>query len=536
MAKTKLIESSVRDFLAAHLDMIEPGLELVKKEKYLKSDKGASGFIDIFARDLKGQLVIIEIKINDGAARQAIHELSKYATLVKKNLLIKSTEYRLVVLSTTWHELLESFSEFFHSTRYQCEGGEILLDPNGVPSSIKKVHPLPPTPTRRLSRRHFIWEFSTRQRATAAIKKLKKYFPQIGIKDFILLLIKVQAPEFGITFLVYFAQQEERFEFYADIIRKRFSTEAASEFFEYLDEHVLEPSDKLGEAADKAWEDTGEDDGPFHLIGPDGSQISHPEKAQYWLNPEHGDVVKVFRMGRFADATLSDEKLIEELQGFGGESDYFAKITANTSNRAEVDALLQSSDNLFFFNPTWKASIREIVAYALATGAQTIQFDAFSNDDALGMLSGIAIGDRGQVPGFVLKLQKGKDTESFFGGCEWNGICPDFIALFKKYFDGDSFAYFTYRHFGENRSLNEDIMNELGLRYTVKYQQPSDNEITYDRIRIQGSSVVEVRGPAVQEIGEILSCQQFISSLMDIFIAHDQEYNEKLAMPPKVKT
>lgn len=56
-------EADIRDFLAKNLDMIEPGLMLQKKEQYLKNDNGASGFVDIFARDQKGRIVIIEIKI-----------------------------------------------------------------------------------------------------------------------------------------------------------------------------------------------------------------------------------------------------------------------------------------------------------------------------------------------------------------------------------------------------------------------------------------------------------------------------------------
>lgn len=43
-------EAALRDFLAEHLDMIEPGLTPVETELHLANPNGASGFLDIFAR------------------------------------------------------------------------------------------------------------------------------------------------------------------------------------------------------------------------------------------------------------------------------------------------------------------------------------------------------------------------------------------------------------------------------------------------------------------------------------------------------
>lgn len=73
--KTMPNEAALRDFLAEHLDMVEPGLTLVKTEFHLANSNGASGFLDIFARAADGQLVIIEIKRSNSAAREAIQEL-----------------------------------------------------------------------------------------------------------------------------------------------------------------------------------------------------------------------------------------------------------------------------------------------------------------------------------------------------------------------------------------------------------------------------------------------------------------------------
>ena len=69
--KSKITEADICDHLAAHLDLIEPGLTLVDTEFHLPNAEGASGFLDIFARAADGQLVIIEIKRTDKAAREA---------------------------------------------------------------------------------------------------------------------------------------------------------------------------------------------------------------------------------------------------------------------------------------------------------------------------------------------------------------------------------------------------------------------------------------------------------------------------------
>ncbi|MDB5740982.1 MAG: hypothetical protein JWP16_2022 [Alphaproteobacteria bacterium] len=125
-------EDEIRDYLAKNLHLVEPGLTLIDKEKLLPNDKGAKGFVDLFVRTATGQLVVIEIKRSDAAARQCLHELSKYAALLRQNLLVKDSEFRLVVLSTDWHELLVPFAEFVTATRYNCSGHVIVLDKKGL--------------------------------------------------------------------------------------------------------------------------------------------------------------------------------------------------------------------------------------------------------------------------------------------------------------------------------------------------------------------------------------------------------------------
>jgi RecB family endonuclease NucS len=48
------LEDNIRDFLAEHLEMLEEGLRLVRKEFRLPNPGGAGGRIDIVAQDRLG--------------------------------------------------------------------------------------------------------------------------------------------------------------------------------------------------------------------------------------------------------------------------------------------------------------------------------------------------------------------------------------------------------------------------------------------------------------------------------------------------
>src|SRR5262245_19065768 len=95
-----ILESRIRDYVATHLDIIEPGLALISKEFQLLNQMGASGAIDILASDALGHYVIIEIKRSDQAARAALHELTKYVALLKMSLGVRPERLRAILLAT----------------------------------------------------------------------------------------------------------------------------------------------------------------------------------------------------------------------------------------------------------------------------------------------------------------------------------------------------------------------------------------------------------------------------------------------------
>ncbi|NSN51771.1 DUF91 domain-containing protein, partial [Enterococcus faecalis] len=92
------MESHIRDYLAENLNFLSDELSLIGKEYLLPNNDGTKGYVDLLAKDKQGNYVIIEIKRSNQAARQALHEIFKYSALLKRNLYIKQSEIRVILI------------------------------------------------------------------------------------------------------------------------------------------------------------------------------------------------------------------------------------------------------------------------------------------------------------------------------------------------------------------------------------------------------------------------------------------------------
>jgi RecB family endonuclease NucS len=73
-----LTEEEMQRVLSTHPELIEKGLRIIRRERQV-----TPGFIDIFARDAKGRLVIVEIKCRR-ASREAVLQLHRYIKSLQK--------------------------------------------------------------------------------------------------------------------------------------------------------------------------------------------------------------------------------------------------------------------------------------------------------------------------------------------------------------------------------------------------------------------------------------------------------------------
>ncbi|WP_209348430.1 endonuclease NucS domain-containing protein [Pontixanthobacter sp. CEM42] len=492
-------ESEIRDFLAKNPGMIEPGMTVVKAEEFLPNDQGARGFIDLFCRDKSGKYVIVEIKRSDAASREAITELYKYTTLLKRKYLLNNTEIRLIVASTHWHELLTPYSEFFHDSSFDISAKQIELDDSNKLECLTDLAPLPPVEEREIIRRHHIWEFEKSEAAVAAIDKLSNQIVSYGIEDFVILSIPLNEPVWGVEHILYVALLSRPFEFFNALIQQRFSPEEIEEFECWI-EDMSEPSDRLGEAADKAMDSSSSERSTCTEIKSSGYQISHPEKARQWIPGQEN--IEIHRFGRFVDKTLDDRKIIDGILGDEGESFFHLDIACSLSSKPEILKVKTAIDNVFFNNPAWRQACHDALDWALATDADNVEIKAFNNDDIVRTIAAAVCGTPQFLPGLDISVDGG--ASRFVGSLGWNGQSDTLETVTKEFFDSDLTSYMMMHHFGEDRKINSDLMEALGLKYTI-------NRLEGGRpveIRFRGRSIEDVKRTS-KEFGEFLETSDF---------------------------
>lgn len=115
-------EAELRDYLAENLDKVERGLKPLKVEARLRSHRLAGGRLDILARDRFNRVVVIEVKRTNEAARQTLHEITKYISLISNSEGIPLQELRCIVVAIEWNELYEAFCLFSSELSYTIEG------------------------------------------------------------------------------------------------------------------------------------------------------------------------------------------------------------------------------------------------------------------------------------------------------------------------------------------------------------------------------------------------------------------------------
>ncbi|MCW2365867.1 hypothetical protein M2341_001314 [Sphingobium sp. B7D2B] len=516
-------ENLLRDYIADRLDMVEAGLTLVGREHYLKNARGAAGFLDIFARDSFGRLVIIELKRTDSSAREAIQELFKYAALLRERYLIRDIEYRLILLSVEWHELLVPYSEMKKTAFFDLSAGRIVLDANGWPVDVEPVEAIATAAPRRFSKRHFLWRFEDGGKADAAAPLIAARMTAAGLRDFVLVRCRANDERLRGNVFLYFAHQELTLKEYRQSLRRQLSSEAYNEFEEQIAD-LTEEEDRVGEAADAVWL-PGYDE-LFERIDSDYSEISHPEKASHWFKEGSLAEVEVMRFGRFNDVIISDDKIIEELIGQGGASDFLLRSNASTVSPPQMAALRAAVSNIFFFNPEWRNACLDLLTYAEKTGPANVTVAAFSNEDILRSIAGAAFRYPGYVPTFRLEIARvATAVETFMGVPEWDGSTIDFDSVREAHFGDDPFAYFMACHFGENRGLNADLMHDLGLRYIV-FRMGKDGP---EAIRVVGSSIIasprKIRGSVFALIEANIP---EVHKIVSMFMEHDQGFQEAI--------
>jgi endonuclease len=92
-------ERDLRDFLAKHPSMIEPGLQLYDVEGITGVEFPVGGrFVDLLAVDAQNRLVVIELKVSRGYDR-VVGQLLRYTAWIAKNLAEPEQGVRGVIIA-----------------------------------------------------------------------------------------------------------------------------------------------------------------------------------------------------------------------------------------------------------------------------------------------------------------------------------------------------------------------------------------------------------------------------------------------------
>lgn len=464
-------ESDLRDQLKINLSLIEDGLELVDDEFYLKNKIGTNGFVDILARDQKGRLVVIEIKISKHSERDAITELFKYIALLKQNMALKDSEIRLFVISTDWRELLVPFTEFHKNTAYTTCGLHVEIDDNAFPISIDHIVLPNLSVGRKLIPRHWIQVYRNEvERNQNAIEYAKRIVER-GINNFIIAHFYFDYCGFR-QFGFYFAQQEESIDFYKEILSL-----VSSERFEEISLYTSEFSndeDVLNEFADAAID--------MIDVDADELEIGHPEKIKGYLQQDKWKIDHIARYGTFSsDIRLTDSQIIDDLCGFTGASHTWYMATIQRNDSAHLEEVIQRYGNCLYHNDYWRRSIRDYIDYFKSKDEKTtMHLSIFNTENILETLFLLKkYPDVSCVPNFKLIIDDPTNNKiEVFEGVISSTSLPfeGLDTITENYFRGDAFNIILYTHLHAISEINSNIMNSLSLFYNIRYRVITKNE------------------------------------------------------------
>lgn len=495
------IEEEIRIKLAKNLNFIEEGLTLISEEFHLKNPDGAGGFIDIFAKDRDGNLVIIELKRSNAASREAITELSKYIALIRRSKNIKNSEVRLIIISTEWNELLVPFSEYYNATNYQLEGYWLEIDAVNNPIKINKIKPLPLLEGRNICRRHSIRYYKNGDDLKKAKQTIMMEALKLDIKDFILVNFDVAAEHeyYGLKKVLYWSQQLKSKQFYLDKLKEHLDNELFEELLENISD--LEDDDALDELADNL----------ENLIDveQDFFEIGSPEKLVQRLDDKIWTMLNISKYGTFLeDERLTDDLLLMDLKGYTGASfvHYFA--STKVENRSKIEEISQKINVSLYHNEEWRHKILDIINYAEKKQNSTITLCIYNRDDILETLWLASIGNPLLwIPSFHVIIDPysdNNDAEVFIGTVKWEKKIVNVEQAINDCF-GNFDDYIFLKHFAGHREKDTDLMKCLGFVYQVDTLVSGEgDQILKENISIKGKNVIERTSPAKMNIYDFI--------------------------------
>ena len=488
-------EANIRDLLVHQLDCIEPSLQFLEKEKYLPSTIGTNSFVDILARDIDDNWVVVELKRSTASSRQAIHEVLKYAQAVKDYLGARDDEIRIMIASTVWDELLIPFSKFCSDSSSDISGFLINIS-NEVTLTAEKVIPLTITIGRSISPWHELNLFTTKENLEIGVKTYVHANKLKAIFDYVLVILEAPAGHHQMTLRATreaLSNVHRRFQDDVDVEEIDAVLENMEEYRYILyfapqlrsKQECLNALDRVGEnmkelaALLENMDDEEEVLCTLHAQLFDAMprpyresfEIGYPAKFSTRLLDQEGwSLIEIRRYGSFSrNQLLTDDTIISEICGETGVSGQKFKRIISMSSRSQVAAARAEIVNCLSGNPSWRVNLLahleeilkefpggqvDISVFNPCTGLFTLFFAA-SREDGLQY-----------VPAYRMVVYcDGKAKTSHFGQLGRGPNRRTFREIIDRFYNGDLSELLMSGIWGFREERDAEILEEIGISY-----------------------------------------------------------------------
>lgn len=493
-------ESRIRDYLCQHLDLIEPGMQLVQKEFKLRSGMGAGGSIDILAKDIFGHLVVIEIKRSDQAARAALHELTKYVALLKSSQGIQSERIRALLLSTEWHELAVPFSEYLKSVEVATDGFMLDADEDGLVSCVRHFEPLVLAHPLRLERSQDIFFFEQAAQRDSAVEHLADAAGKAHISDFVVLSVDYKGKKANVIYphAAYFV----------------FSSPISHDNPEELDGFIRDTGmewEQLEEPSENflCWL------GEFASFEHSDLEIGYPEKLASMIT-EGWNARVAHRAGRYATnaEVLTDTALIADAMRVEGGAAYYLYRTASPKFKPSWAAFKSDLAHVVLGCSTWENILGDVMAKIesdrpLATISANIYNPA---DLVVALTKAFGAKDYRFFSSFQLVESSSERVCVYVGTLVWSGQVMETLGneFLNEVFGGPD-TYLMARHMGQQHEYYDAACAAIGLESVVFEVLNPGSPAETVRL-LHGSAKSTSNDRPYSSVGDFISANQFFGA------------------------
>jgi len=343
-------ENVIRDKLAQTLEKLEPGLTLVEVNHKLPNDVGAKGFIDILARDRLGNLVIIELKRSDQAARQALFEILKYMPLFRQQHGLPAHRIRCFIVSTTWHELLVPFSEFRRLCETQTERFYIDVDAAGNVKSAEWVTDHIEEAAPQAFRVHVAYLYASADERTKALLMLREAYTTAGAEGYLLLQLDYKGDDRRVIypFGAYFVPNRIKGE-----LADRLTTEAIAELAEAGED---QDAASIRESVEHSFLAIVQESIGDHFRTTDLESLIRSPEGFTAMTEGGWSVISIERIGPFASAlVMPDAEVIGLVKGHSGDNTVRYGRLGSPKHKLDWAQVRSGAKNSLRGNASWEA-------------------------------------------------------------------------------------------------------------------------------------------------------------------------------------